>query len=301
MLSQMHSDGNILPPPSIVVQKRALKECEMAVVTVMPSQNPPVRYQGRVWIRVGPSVQEASLEQERQLAERRKGRDIPFDSRPAEWAALEELDLGFFRTQYLPLAIAADVLEQNQRSADQQLASLRFIRDGLPTFGALLGIGKDPLRWVPGASVQFLRIGGTSLTGPIRDEKRLSGPLHEILRQLEELLQVNVQASADPSSSDRDFPQPDYPIAALRQFTRNALMHRNYEGSNAPTRVYWFDDRIEISNPGGLFGQVTQENFGKGDNGLSQPPNRRSHENPGIRPAVRDGDSNCPRSTPEER
>lgn len=38
-------------------------------------------------------------------------------------------------------------------------------------------------------------------------------------------------------------------------------MHRSYEGTNAPVRIYWFSDRIEISNPGGPFGQVTHENF----------------------------------------
>jgi ATP-dependent DNA helicase RecG len=40
-------------------------------------------------------------------------------------------------------------------------------------------------------------------------------------------------------------------------------MHRSYEGTNAPVRVYWFSDRIEINNPGGPFGQVTRENFGR--------------------------------------
>jgi len=45
--------------------------------------------------------------------------------------------------------------------------------------------------------------------------------------------------------------------------TRNAVMHRNYETSNAPTRITWFNDRIEIQNPGGPFGQVTVESFGK--------------------------------------
>ena len=40
-------------------------------------------------------------------------------------------------------------------------------------------------------------------------------------------------------------------------------MHRSYEGTNAPVRVYWFNDRIEISNPGGPFGSVTIENFGQ--------------------------------------
>ena len=43
---------------------------------------------------------------------------------------------------------------------------------------------------------------------------------------------------------------------------RNAVLHRSYEATNAPVRVTWYDDRIEVSNPGGPFGSVTQENFG---------------------------------------
>lgn len=41
-------------------------------------------------------------------------------------------------------------------------------------------------------------------------------------------------------------------------------MHRSYEETNAPVRISWFNDRIEIQNPGGLFGQVNRDNFGKG-------------------------------------
>lgn len=40
-------------------------------------------------------------------------------------------------------------------------------------------------------------------------------------------------------------------------------MHRSYEDTNAPVRVYWYTDRIEMINPGGPFGQVSAENFGK--------------------------------------
>ena len=59
-----------------------------------------------------------------------------------------------------------------------------------------------------------------------------------------------------------DVRHPDYPIVALQQLVRNAIMHRDYETSNAPVRITWFNDRIEIQNPGGPFGQVTCENFG---------------------------------------
>src|SRR5262249_39096430 len=48
-----------------------------------------------------------------------------------------------------------------------------------------------------------------------------------------------------------------------QQLARNAVLHRNYEDTNAPVRITWFNDRIEIQNPGGPFGQVTQQNFGQ--------------------------------------
>ena len=40
----------------------------------------------------------------------------------------------------------------------------------------------------------------------------------------------------------------------------NAIIHRSYE-SNAPVRFYWYHDRIDIQNPGGLYGMASPENF----------------------------------------
>ena len=54
-----------------------------------------------------------------------------------------------------------------------------------------------------------------------------------------------------------------YPWAALQQLVRNAVMHRTYEATNAPVRITWFNDRIEIINPGGPYGIVNSENFGQ--------------------------------------
>jgi ATP-dependent DNA helicase RecG len=56
-------------------------------------------------------------------------------------------------------------------------------------------------------------------------------------------------------------------------------MHRNYEGTNAPIRVYCFDDRIEIVNPGGPYGTVTRENFGQ--------PHVTDYRNPTIAEVLR--------------
>ncbi|WP_285647008.1 ATP-binding protein [Pseudomonas sp. NBRC 100443] len=53
-------------------------------------------------------------------------------------------------------------------------------------------------------------------------------------------------------------------------------MHRNYD-STSPIKFYVFSDRIEITNPGGLYGEVNQSNF----------PSRSSYRNPTIAEAMK--------------
>lgn len=263
-LAQMRSDGNIQPIPSMQVERRVLDGCPVAVIQVEPANDPPVRYQGRVWVKVGPTVQVATAEEERRLIERRRAGDLPFDLRPAGSADLEALDLGYIRRIYLPAVISPDVLEWNDRSLEQQLRSLRLVHGDHPTWGGLIGCGIDPQAWVPGAYVQFLRIDGLSLTDPIKHQKELTGKLEDVLRRLDELFEINISVRTRFVDVPREARQPDYPLVALQQLGRNAVMHRTYEGTNAPVRVYWYSDRVEIQNPGGLYGQVTQENIGTG-------------------------------------
>lgn len=270
-LAAMRSDGNIVPLPSMTVDKTTVDGCTLAVIQVEPAGEPPVRYQGRAWVKVGPTVQQATPEEEQRLSERRRSRDQPFDLRASVDATLEDLDLDYARLQYVPRAIAQEVLERNRRPLEQQLRSLRLVAGESPTWGALLGLGRDPQGWRPGAYVQFLRIDGQRLTDPIRDQKVLTGRLEDVLRQLDDLLRLNVSIRTDIVTSAREIQAPDYPVAALRQLAMNAVMHRAYDGTNAPVQVYWYADRVEIRNPGGLYGQVTPHNFGTGQSDYRNP------------------------------
>ena len=84
-----------------------------------------------------------------------------------------------------------------------------------------------------------------------------------ILRRLDEKLSAHLTTSVDFTSQDREVRRSPYPLPALQQLARNAVLHRTYEGTNSPVRVYWFDDRIEIINPGGPYGSITAQNFGQ--------------------------------------
>ena len=264
-LSDMRSDGNIIPFPSITVQKRLLKGAEMAVVTVQPADAPPVRYKGRTYVRVGPRMSIATPEEERRLAEKRRWKDLPFDIRPVLSASIDDLNLSLFRDTYLPAAVSAEILDANNRTLYDQLASLRMItpeQEPIPTTLGILTIGKSTQRFISGAYIQFVRFEGDDLSSQVLDEKVLAGPLPEMLPLLDDLLLINIATRLDFTGSPKEIRHPEYPIVALQQIIRNAILHRTYEGTNSPVRINWFKDRIEITSPGGPFGNVNIENFG---------------------------------------
>ncbi len=264
-LAGMRSDGNITPFPMMTVQKKILHGCELAVIVVEPADAPPVRYRGRICVRVGPRRDIATQQEERRLTEKRRAKDLPFDVQPVASATLDDLDLDLVRREYLPSMLPTDILAQNQRSIEHHLASVRFVTvepQPRPTVLGLLTVGKDPRQLLPGAYIQFLRLDGTALTDPIRDQKDIDGPLPDLLRTLDEVFHAHIAVALDITAQPTDIRRPDYPIVALQQLARNAVMHRTYEGTYAPVRITWLNDRIEIQNPGGPFGQVTRQNFG---------------------------------------
>ncbi|WP_297448093.1 ATP-binding protein [Ferrovum sp.] len=276
-LADMKTDGNILPLPVLSVEKRILKGSEMAIVTVMPSDMPPVKYEGRIWIRTGPRRSLANEQEERILNERRRYKNLPFDIYPIPSARITDISKSVFENEFLPAAFAADVLENNGRTYEERLATCKMIvspENTTPTVLGLLAIGKSPQDFLPGAYIQFLRIDGTDLADPVVDEEDIGGSIVELLRRTEEKLKAHNRVAVDITSTPTHQIEMPYPPAAIQQILYNAVLHRTYESTNAPVRVYWFNDRIEINSPGGPYGNVTSENFGR--------PGITDYRNPNI-------------------
>lgn len=277
-LADIKTDGKILPPPVLTVEKRQLLGVDLAVVTVWPSDAPPVRYDGRIWIRVGPRRAVAIAQEERILSEKRRHRDRSPDTHPIDGCPLSELSRLYFESEYLPRAFAGDVLAANERSFEERLASTGMIASveaPIPTVVGVLTLGNSPRTWIPGAYIQFLRIQGKEWGDPVVDAQEIDGNLDTMLRRLDEKLKGTLTVAVDfTSGTVREIQSSPYPLVALQQICRNAVMHRTYEGTNAPVRIYWFDDRIEIHSPGGPYGTVTAENFGR--------PGVSDYRNPNI-------------------
>ncbi len=265
-LADMKTDGNIVPPPSLTVEKRRLQGKEIAVVIVHPSNSPPVRYKGAIHVRIGSRRSIATAQDERVLNEKRRYGDRPFDIYPIPTAGLSDLNQTQFENEYLAQAFAPEILEANERTLEERLAATKMIASADERIATVLGIlvlGKNPQDFLPGAYVQFLRINGRELTDDILDSEDIRGAIPDLLRRMDEKLKAHNRTAVEFTKSDIEQRTELYPIEALQQITRNAVMHRTYEATNTPVRVYWFNDRIEILSPGGVFGTVTAENFGQ--------------------------------------
>lgn len=224
-------------------------------------------------------VERLSQEIERRLIEKRSAFAQSFDALPCRESGLEDLNLNVFISTYLPQAVAADLLAQNHRTPVEQLASLKFfdLKANCPTHAGILLFGKNPRRFIPGAYIQYVKFGGKEITDTVSAEKQFIGDFVTVLRNLDEFIHyIIVQSRPVFVSTLREEQRFNYPALALRELMMNAMMHRDYQ-SNAPIRFYEFEDRVEILNPGGLYGSATPQNF----------PTVNDYRNPSLAEAMK--------------
>ncbi len=261
-LASIRSDGHILPIPIMNVVKVSLPTGEVAVIEVLPSPIPPVRYKGRVYIRIGPRKAIATREEERLLTEKREAHPHSFDACPVFSAELDAISTSQFFA-YRETAVDESIIKENNRTIVHQLASLGFFNTKVnhPTYAGIIAFGTNPRFYLPGNYVQFLRFPGTEMNDLPINQKEISGDLLSVLRELDTVVSATVTTTIIKVTQMQEKQVFDYPIIAIRELLFNAIMHRDYE-SNAPIRFTWFSNRIEIQNPGGLYGAVELATLG---------------------------------------
>ncbi len=227
-ISGIRSDGNILPLPVMNVDRFVFPEGDLLVAEVSPSLIPPVRYRGRIFVRVGPRRDIASEAEERLLTERRTAYMATFDATPCIGSTLDDLNLDYIKTSYLPAVVDIDVLALDKRNIKEQLASVRLYdrTHDCPTYAALILFGKNPRYYMPGAYVQYVRFEGTEKGGEVLNERRFQGPLYKMLPELESFVENAIVTQRPVAVSlFREKTIINYPNKALRELMMNACMH----------------------------------------------------------------------------
>lgn len=119
-----------------------------------------------------------------------------------------------------------------------------------PTNTALLFFGKDPSEHISHHEIRIARFRGTTRSEFI-DSQEIKGTVYEMLNAAESFFLRNTRL-ANKIVEFKRIDIPEYPFEAIREAVINAIAHRDYTMRGAPIMVSIFDDRVEVSNPGGL-------------------------------------------------
>lgn len=154
----------------------------------------------------------------------------------------------------------------------RQLNLLGFVADHHPTVAGLLMFGIYPQGFLPGLCITAVVVPGTevSSTGDIGerfiDNKKIEGTIRQMREDAVAFVVRNMRyrTIVNEQTGERE-DRPEYPIIAIREIILNALVHRDYSihTDNTPITIKMFTDRIEVENPGGLYGRNRIETLGE--------------------------------------
>lgn len=266
-LADRFRSTKLLPTPSFHIDIVEYLGRTVLVVAVEPYSVPPVvSVDGVVWVRSDSTTVKAREADLQRLRERRPAIYQPFDLRVVRNASLSDLE-----TLELERLHAATKENDDDQDAFSDLEhwltsrQLGMYVEGTwrPNAGAILLYGKAPQCFLPGAVVDFVRYAGRDVDATPALRKIATGTVTNQLDTLWTILQsTNPQHPIEQGPVQLSFAN-EYPPEVLKELVRNMVQHRLYEATNAPGRIEWYDDRIELSNPGGPFGQASQGSFGE--------------------------------------
>jgi ATP-dependent DNA helicase RecG len=253
-----NSIGEINPKLNCTLEFVVIDGLNLAVINVPSGKNKPYVYSGAIYIRVGPNTEKLTTAEEMRDFFQQADK-IYFDEssvthfNPA--TDMDEDNLSGFRSD---AGFNATISNQ------QILNNLQvYAEDGFIKAGGALFFGKQPEAVFPQALVRCVAFKGTDKRF-ITDDKKFGGPLHKQYLQAMEWLRGKLNVAYDiegqgggPRKENWEIPETVFKEAII-----NALSHRDYYEKGAVTTIELFDDRVEISNPGGLLSAIGHE-FGK--------------------------------------
>lgn len=250
------------PPVEIRWHQAAAEDGLAFAIVVARSPELHSLADGRVLVRAGVENRPLSGDQIRQLAATKSIGD--FEAETAPGARREDFDDEV-------IAEFVGKWEERQhrewtRSLGDLLVEMGALNEtGRPTIAGVLLFARNPQAFLPQSGLTFVKFVGTEPRGESgqpgygrRDE--ISGPLARIVQRTWEVVGEEMRIGAVVTGLERQ-ERTEYPVSAVREALVNAVAHRDYRLGGRRIEVRMFDDRMEITSPGGLPGFITVDNI----------------------------------------
>jgi len=232
---------------------------DIAVIEVPSGQNKPYVLSGAIYVRQGPNSQKlTTVEEMRDFFQ--QADKIYFDDAICKEANIED-DIA--KETINTFRFEAGLV--NATSDEQLFTNLKLVtNDGQLKNGTVLFFGNNPERFFEKAVIRCVAFEGIDKRY-IVDDKVMSGTLYQQYQKsmiwLKSKLNVRYDIEGEGGKPRKEL--WEIPETAFKEIIINSLAHRDYYDKGARITIEVFDDRVEISNPGGLVSAVPKSEFGK--------------------------------------
>ena len=143
--------------------------------------------------------------------------------------------------------------------------------DSKPTVAGIMIFGKYPQGFFPQLAITAIVVKSLEAfdfdSGErFIDNQRIEGTIPEMLNTAIAFVRRNMKvATVIDGKTAKRTDKEEFPLIAVREIILNALVHRDYSSytNSSPIRLVIYPNRIEVENPGGLYGRLTVDRLGK--------------------------------------
>lgn len=156
-------------------------------------------------------------------------------------------------------------------SEEEMMELMGLVSNEKSTLASILVFSRYPQTYFPQLCITAVVVPGTEIgeTGEdgerFIDNKRITGAIPEMLEDAVDFVRRNSRTKTIIGNDGQRHDKPEYPMKAIREAVLNALVHRDYSiyTEGTPITIEMYRDRIEIRNPGGLYGYASLDELGK--------------------------------------
>lgn len=239
---------SIRPPLPFVTQRLVLRDGSFVLVVEIEQSAQVHKSPNGYLVRQGSSKRELSPEALRRLFQQRGRSGL---------LGPDEVVVTGTGAGTLDAALVDRFLSSRATEPDEfQLAKLGLVREDesgvtRATVAGVLLCTSRPDQFVRGALIEAVRYRGTVLgRASQHDATSITGPLDRQIRDAVNFVRLNTRVAARKAPGRVEV--PEFSPRAVFEAIVNAVVHRDYSIENAKTRLFIFDDRLELHSPGNL-------------------------------------------------
>ena len=254
-----NSIHEISPALHCEVYTLTINSKDIVVIEVPSGENKPYVLSGAIYVRQGPNSQKlTTVEEMRDFFQ--QADKIYFDEAPCKAIELSKDIPDTTIDQFRELAGISTTV-----SNEQVFNNLKLItKDGFLKNGAALFFAKNPEQYFEKAVIRCIAFEGLDKRY-IEDDKIMTGSLYSQYLQAMSWLKkkLNIRYDIEGAGSRPRKEIWEIPETVFKEALINALAHRDYYDKGGRITVETFNDRIEITNPGGLISGIPKNEFGR--------------------------------------